>query len=348
MLKTIADMRIWIPYIDGGSGSDRSTLEVADGFRRAGDEIVLQRFARNYQFAPWLLRRVPAPRGSSIVLTNNWNGFAFARPGICLVTVDRYFPNDHSLSKYKGLLQQLYHQHLIRRYIIASARCADRVVAVSQYTAAAYAQALDLPKPLVILNAVDTEFYTPDVVGKPPLANRPFKLLFVGNLSMRKGADLLAPIMQRLGAGFELTYTSGIRKSRLKQSAPNMIPLVTQNAERMRESYRQADMLLFPSRGEGLSRALMESLACGTPVVAADASSNGEAVDDSVGALCPVDDVDAFAAAIVRLSKRPQALRQMGRSARVRAIQRFALTRLVTEYRQLFEELVACQSHRLH
>ena len=247
-------MHIWIPYIDGGSGSDRSTLELADGLRRAGDEVVLQRFARNYQFAPWLLRHVPAPRRTAVTLTNNWNGFAFARQGIRLVTVDRFFANDPSLARYKGRLQQLYHRQLIRRYILASARRADRVVALSQYTAEAYARTLGLPKPQVILNAVDTGFYKPDEAGKPPLAGRTFNLLFVGNLSRRKGADMLAPIMKRLGAGFALHYTAGMRGSRLKQTMPNMISLGTQNAEQMRESYRGADLVLFPSRGEGLSR----------------------------------------------------------------------------------------------
>jgi hypothetical protein len=63
---------VWLPYIKGCSGADVSTQYLAEGLRRAGARVVAQPFHCYFQFAPWLLSRVPAPRDAGIVLTNSW------------------------------------------------------------------------------------------------------------------------------------------------------------------------------------------------------------------------------------------------------------------------------------
>ena len=52
---------------------------------------------------------------------------------------------------------------------------------------------------------------------------------------------------------------------------------------------------------EGFGYQVLEAMACGTPVVASDTTSIPEVVGDA-GLLCPPGDVDAFAAALRRLS----------------------------------------------
>lgn len=331
-------MKVWLPYITAGSGSDVSTRYLAAGLEKVGIEVVLQSFHHYFEIAPWLLSKVQAPPGTDITVTNSWNGFAFKRRGTKMITVDRLFVPDPTLNKYKSKLQYFYHNHHVKRNILASIKSADSVVAVSNYTAQVMAREFNIPKPRVILNAVDTEFFTPKEDNLQTDKDRPFRLLFVGNLTRRKGVDLLGPIMNQLGPEYELYYTAGLRTSALPDTTSTMHALGTLSQEEIREQYRLADLLLFPSRGEGLSRAVMESLACGTPVIAADISSLPEAVSPDVGRLCPVDDAAAFANAVHELSAEPERLTSMRKAARKRAQEVFSLKRMVNEYIDLFEE----------
>lgn len=58
-----------------------------------------------------------------------------------------------------------------------------------------------------------------------------------------------------------------------------------------------ADIVVVPSRWEGMALVPLEALAVGSPVVASDVTGVSEAVDSSVGALVP-DDAAALANAL--------------------------------------------------
>ncbi len=64
--------------------------------------------------------------------------------------------------------------------------------------------------------------------------------------------------------------------------------------------YRGADLFVFPSSYEGFGLPLLEAMACGTPVIAADATSLPEIVGDG-GLLVGTTDVRAWAAAMLSL-----------------------------------------------
>lgn len=334
-------MKVWLPYTRGGSGSDVFTRILAAGLRGRGIETVEQPFAHDLQYAPWLLRGAKAPAGTDLTLSNSWNGFAFKRPGIRLVTVEHLFVLDPALRPYRSLPQAIFHQTLVGRFERASQRASDVQVAVSQYTADAHHRALGDPKPTVILNGIDTEFFTPSMAGKPPAGDRPFRLLFVGNLTRRKGIDMIAPILQALGDGYELHYAVGLRTADALANLPNAHALGRLNHEQVREAYRSADVLLFPTRLEGLPLVAMEAMACGTPVIASKASSLPEIIEPEVdGMLCDADAPAEFVAAIRTLRNDLQRLAHMALAARRKTLTRFNLARMVGEYVDLFAELL--------
>lgn len=62
-----------------------------------------------------------------------------------------------------------------------------------------------------------------------------------------------------------------------------------------------ADMMLLTSRWEALPISIVEAFRAARPVVATDCGGVSELVDDTVGALCPVGDVDALADAVIKL-----------------------------------------------
>ena len=333
-------MKVWLPYTRGGSGSDVFTRMLVDGLRRRDIDTVEQPFAHRLQYAPWLLGRVPPPPGTDLTLANSWNGFAFKRPGIPLVTIEHLFVLDPALSAYRSFAQGVFHKTLVAHFERASQRVSDVQVAVSRYTADAHHRVLGDPRPQVILNGIDTTFFTPHDQPKPTVSGRAVRLLFVGNLTHRKGVDMIAPIMQALGDGFELRYAVGLRTTDALASLPNATSLGRLDHDQVRNAYRDADLLLFPTRLEGLPLVAMEAMACGTPVIASNSSSLPEVIRDGVtGRLCAQDDTAAFANAIRELCADPENLRRMGEAAREDAVARFDLERMVGEYVDLFESL---------
>ena len=68
-----------------------------------------------------------------------------------------------------------------------------------------------------------------------------------------------------------------------------------------------ADVFLHPSHQEGLPVAVMEAMACGTPVVASRIRGNVDLIEDGVnGFLCDPKDADAFAQKLQTLLQQPE------------------------------------------
>lgn len=86
-----------------------------------------------------------------------------------------------------------------------------------------------------------------------------------------------------------------------------------------------ADLVVVPSRAEGLGLAAIEALAAGRPVVAFDVGGLKEVVSDGVDGYCvPPGDEAAFAAAVTRLLGDGSLLQRFGERARENAT-RFGL-----------------------
>jgi len=82
--------------------------------------------------------------------------------------------------------------------------------------------------------------------------------------------------------------------------------------------YRRALVYAMPSRHEGFGLPLVEAMARGCPVLAADVSALPEVVDGG-GELVPVDDVEAWAAAISEIAGDPEARARWSRLGQERA-----------------------------
>jgi glycosyltransferase involved in cell wall biosynthesis len=82
--------------------------------------------------------------------------------------------------------------------------------------------------------------------------------------------------------------------------------------------YNAASMLVYPSRYEGFGLPLLEAMACGTAVIAANTSSLPEVVGDS-GLLVEPDDVEGFTAAMRTLASDDNYRQQLEQSGLERA-----------------------------
>jgi len=90
--------------------------------------------------------------------------------------------------------------------------------------------------------------------------------------------------------------------------------------------YRLFDVVVLPSRAEGLSQALLEAMALGLPVVASRAGGNLDLVSHELdGLLVPPREPAAFAAALARLLGDAALRRRLGERGRRTARERFPL-----------------------
>jgi glycosyltransferase involved in cell wall biosynthesis len=104
---------------------------------------------------------------------------------------------------------------------------------------------------------------------------------------------------------------------------------------------RATRVVAHPGEQEGFSNAILEAMAAGTPVVAARAGGNPEAVSEGeTGLLVPPRDPTALASAILGLLGDPERAEAMGRAGRERARKHFSLAAMVTAVEETYLELL--------
>lgn len=103
------------------------------------------------------------------------------------------------------------------------------------------------------------------------------------------------------------------------------------------EYLRAADLCIHMACAENHPLAVIEALACGTPVIASDVGGVGEIIMDGVsGALVPSADADALAATVSALIADDTRRATMATAAAADAAARFDLCRMATEYFDLY------------
>ena len=99
-----------------------------------------------------------------------------------------------------------------------------------------------------------------------------------------------------------------------------------------------ADVLVLPSRNEGLPIAVLEAFRAGVPVVGSDIPEIAEAVEDgATGVLFAPDDAGALAVALDRVGS-PLQRDRMGQTARRTFASRYAAEQMLTQYERLYAD----------
>ncbi|MBI3516403.1 MAG: glycosyltransferase family 4 protein [Proteobacteria bacterium] len=150
-----------------------------------------------------------------------------------------------------------------------------------------------------------------------------FRLLYVGQISQRKGVKYLLEAVRRLALpDLELVLVGGVVGSGaglapyagLFRHVPN-VP----HAE-VQRLFQSADLFVYPSLHEGSALAIFEAMASGLPVITTEHA--GSMVRDGVdGYLVPLRDPDAIERRILELHDDPARRHAMAASARQRAEQ---------------------------
>lgn len=221
---------------------------------------------------------------------------------------------------------------------------ADRIVAVSDAVAAWVREEGLAERVEVVHNGVAI----PDAVPDRAAARRALGLPFdegcvvglFGQLEPHKGAGLFLEAARRaLAATGEAealrfvvagrgprAHVAELRAATERLAGKALILPPQPGAEQLLAS---ADVVTLTTVSpDPLPRAVLEAMAYGRPVVAFDSGGTREmVVDGETGILCGASDVDALAAAFVRLARDPRERAAMGRRGRARAAAEFSLER---------------------
>jgi glycosyltransferase involved in cell wall biosynthesis len=176
-------------------------------------------------------------------------------------------------------------------------------------------------------------------------AGTPVRIVFGGRLEVQKGADLLPAILAqtRLAPGHtaELTiYGSGSSENALRRWSQQPSTGWTVNVQSPVPDFRARlaayDLVILPSRFEGLPLIAVEAAMAGRPIVGTDAPGLIEALPRNHPWIATAGDAASFAAKLSDAIAATDRWDDVAESARSFANERFALGTMANAYRALY------------
>lgn len=264
---------------------------------------------------------------------------------------------------------------LKKRQLVAfrlTRRCVDLVIANSNAGAAFNSRVLGMPPAMyrVVHNGVDTQRFSPrpqdglrvrrelgigddeSVVGMfasfKEQKNHPLFFAAARRIMERLPRVRFLLVGDMLAGGMHGSEQYKDRIDRLvDELGVRARCIFTGNQEQVEHFYNACDLTVLPSFFEGTANVLLESMACGVPVVATNVSDNAYIVPDGqVGHIISPGDENILVDRILRLLMIPELREQMGRRAREWVEREFSIPSLVRKTLAVYEEALADRRRR--
>lgn len=303
---------------------------------------VVNPYSPSCEYLPFKIRKF-SDKHADIIHTTADYGFLHVRKKQRLVVTLHNYVLDQAMKPYSSLMQRIHYKTDLRLFTKLSLERAHVVTAVSQFVADKTKEDIGFRgEILVIPNGIDEKLFFP-VLKKVNSKDR-IKVLFSGNLSTRKGAQWIIPILEKLDEHIDIIYTSGLRGGEPLLNHPRLHCVGSVNHNEMPKLYQQVDILLFPTVREGFGLAVAEAMSCGLPVVTTNCSALPELVHQGQGGyLCGVGDIDDFSDKINFLADNEVLRRNMGQYNRKQIEDKFTLKKMIVAYQTLFGTINSAQ-----
>jgi glycosyltransferase involved in cell wall biosynthesis len=249
---------------------------------------------------------LPTPVNGSLLLFNNAHSLG-------VKTILNIHGTDQLETNQKVSLSPVLSKFRLNASVLC--KNADRIVVNSGYMKKQISAnfSLDKEKVVVIPNGVAPEMFSSD--NKILLEGKP-AILFVGNLSVAKGIDVLLEALVSIrfhfpdvrlhlvGPGKKESYFRNIAQEKGLQSNVIFHGLISHSM--VLSYYKASDMVVFPSRHEGFGMVVLEAWASGTPLIASDIPPVKELVTSGTnGILFESGNADSLSNAIMNLCNNP-------------------------------------------
>lgn len=198
---------------------------------------------------------------------------------------------------------------------------ADHICTLSSFARDTFLH-MGIPRSKVLLvpSATDVSAFRPH-----PKEDETFRVAYVGECSVKKGTRHLLDAMDLLGGSaddVELMTVGSVDprvESLFERFGGNLRREGFIRHQDLPWVMSQASVFVHPSLEEGMSKVLLEAMACGIPVIATPNTGAGDILTDGVeGFIVPACDSQAIAEKLELLKSDPDLRRTMGEAARER------------------------------
>jgi glycosyltransferase involved in cell wall biosynthesis len=205
-------------------------------------------------------------------------------------------------------------------------------------------------KTYLIYNGIDTKIFHPmNKNNARKILNLPINktiLMFSAHKGIKNfwhGGDYLLKALEQIDDENILFLNIGSTENldkRIKKSIEwKSIPHV-KNETTMAEYYAASDLFVYPSIADSSSLVVVESMACGTPVIAFETGGIPELLTNMrTGYIARYKDVDDFVKGIKLFLNDADLREKAGLSARKDVEEHFTLDKMVTLYEELYHKL---------
>jgi glycosyltransferase involved in cell wall biosynthesis len=225
----------------------------------------------------------------------------------------------------------------------------DRVIIFSQIQRN-FLVRLGVPpeKLAVIPNGVDVQKYSPGASSFKSQVNAQRLFVYQGRIAAEKNVEALL----RAWKQSELGDSSKLLIVGNGPLSASFMPFYGEeygiiwlgfiaDEQRRIDILRAADVFILPSLLEGLSLSLLEAMACGVACVATDAGADGEVLEDGAGVILNTNRVTAQLHTLLPLLRdHPEWTTLLGQKARKRVLERYTLSRNITQLEKLYAEVL--------
>jgi glycosyltransferase involved in cell wall biosynthesis len=200
----------------------------------------------------------------------------------------------------------------------------------------------------LVPNAVDASFFE---VNAAPTAGAPARLLCVGHVCVRKNQNAFIRALDSLAGKhkFELRFVGGTGENAaynqeffsLVKARPWCAYGGVANREELKGLLRQATMLVLPSLEDNCPMTVLEAMAAGVPVVAAQVGGMPDLIEDGkTGFFCNPLEGASMAGAVEKVLVNPAAAAEVARQARQRAQERFHPEVIARRHLDVYREVL--------
>jgi glycosyltransferase involved in cell wall biosynthesis len=220
-----------------------------------------------------------------------------------------------------------------------------------------------------IPNCVDIERYSPvSLVRKRELRQMldlpegvPL-VIYTGRLVTYKGLFTLLRVWKTIhgrhqGVELLLVGSGGLDihdcEEQLREFARREFPLgsvrFTGSVHNVHEYLQASDIFVLPTENEAFGLSLVEAMACGLAVISTDVGGVADIIQHrKTGITVPASNDEGLQTALNELLRDRKLRHQLGISAHKTALERFSVSRVTSEYENLFAELLAKPTRSAH